>query len=237
MQEPARPDALPAELISFRHMKATFGHFEMDAERRQITADGSLVHLTPKAFDLLWLLVEAAPRVVAKSEIHARLWPGGAVSDATLVGMVKEIRRALSDSSAEIPVVRTAHRIGYALDLPVHRAAAETDHSHWLIAGTMRVALVAGENVIGRDPAARMWLDHPTISRRHARVTLLATQTVLEDLGSRNGTIFRGAALRGVVTLRSGDEFICGQLPVSYQLSNAALPTVAGSLADLLRRR
>ena len=62
-----------------------------------LLATGEPVHLTPKAFDLLSLLVEAAPRVVPKREIHERLWRGGVVTDATLVGLVKEIRRALDD--------------------------------------------------------------------------------------------------------------------------------------------
>lgn len=218
-------------------MKAVFGRFEIDTERRQLTTDSNLLHLTPKAFDLLWMLVDAAPRVLPKSEIHARLWPDCAVSDATLVRMVKEIRRVLSVSCMEAPVVRTAHRVGYALDLPVYRAAVEASDNHWLIAGALRVALAAGENVIGRDPAARMWLDHPAISRRHARVTLLATRAVLEDLGSTNGTLFCGAALRGTVTLHSGDEFICGHLPVCYRSPGAALPTVIGSPGHPVLRR
>ena len=38
--------------------------------------NGAALHLTPKAFDLLALLIAAAPRVVPKAEIHERLWPG-----------------------------------------------------------------------------------------------------------------------------------------------------------------
>lgn len=202
-----------------------FGRFEIDAKRRQLSAEGTALHLTPKAFDLLWLLVEAAPRVVPKSEIHHRLWPGGAVSDATVVGMVKEIRRALADTSDDVPVIRTAHRVGYALELPVVRAKAEPLGNHWLIAGERRFALVAGENIIGRDPAAHVWLDHSTLSRRHARLTLLATHTLVEDLDSKNGTTLRGSPVREAVTLRSGDEFMCGQVLLRYQLASAAPPT------------
>ena len=55
----------------------------------------AIVHVTPKAFDLLQLLIEQAPRVVEKRELHERLWRGTFVSDATLVGLVKELRRGL----------------------------------------------------------------------------------------------------------------------------------------------
>jgi pSer/pThr/pTyr-binding forkhead associated (FHA) protein len=96
---------------------------------------------------------------------------------------------------------------------------------HWLIAKDRRVALAAGENIIGRDPAANVWLDYATVSRRHARVTVLATRTILEDLGSKNGTSIGGAPLTGTAILHNGDEFACGQLVMTYRQSSAALPT------------
>ena len=76
----------------------------------RLLREGSDVHLTPKAFDLLAALIEAAPRVLPKRELHERLWPGGVVSDATLVGMVKELRRALGDQDSPAPLIRTVHR-------------------------------------------------------------------------------------------------------------------------------
>jgi DNA-binding winged helix-turn-helix (wHTH) protein len=197
-------------------MVSRFGCFEMDPERRQLTASGRTLHLTPKAFDLLWLLVEAAPRVVPKSEIHERLWRGGVVSDATLVSLIKEIRRAMQDQSAQ-PPLRTVHRVGYALDLPVVRLKpVSSAHGHCLITGRRRFDLVAGENVIGRDSAATIWLDKTTLSRRHARITLVDGNAVLEDLGSKNGTVLRGLAVREPMPLRAGDEFTCGQVQFRY---------------------
>lgn len=210
-------------------MTARFGPFELDPGRRQLSREGQVLHLTPKAFDLLLLLVEAAPRVVPKSGIHQQLWPAGVVTDATLAGLVKEIRRALSDEERERPIIRTAHRIGYAFDAPVtHTPSAihESRDSHWLIARDRRFSLAGGENIIGRDPAAQVWLDYSTVSRRHARVTVRATgEAVLEDLGSKNGTSIGGMPVTGPATLRNGDEFACGQLVIVYRQSGAELPT------------
>src|ERR671910_547925 len=95
-------------------MAIRFGPFLLDAARRQLFRDSANVHVTPKAFELLLLLVAAAPRVLSKRELHEQLWPGTYVSDATLVGLVKELRRALDDRDPGAPVIRTAHRVGYA---------------------------------------------------------------------------------------------------------------------------
>jgi DNA-binding winged helix-turn-helix (wHTH) protein len=205
-------------------MVARFGCFEIDPQRRQLFAAGQPLHLTPKAFDLLWLLVEAAPRVVPKREIHERLWKGGVVSDATLVGLVKELRRAMDDRSPQ-PPLRTAHGIGYAIDLPVAKApaAANAAEGCWLITDQRRISLAEGENVIGRDASVSIWVDHATLSRRHARITLQAGQAMLEDLGSKNGTALRGVLVLKATPLRSGDVFTCGQLQFRY-LEAAAVP-------------
>jgi DNA-binding winged helix-turn-helix (wHTH) protein len=92
-----------------------FGPFSFDPTTRQVQRGTDDIHLTPKAFDLLTLLVVEAPRVVSKAEAHERLWPGTFVSDATLLSLVKELRRALGDRDESAPIIRTAHGVGYAL--------------------------------------------------------------------------------------------------------------------------
>src|SRR5690606_22161358 len=47
------------------------------------------------------------------------LWPNGVVTDATLVGLVKELRRALSDDTPGSPIIRTVQRVGYAFNTPL----------------------------------------------------------------------------------------------------------------------
>jgi DNA-binding winged helix-turn-helix (wHTH) protein len=204
---------------------ARFGTFELDSQRRQLRRGEQHLHLTPKAFDLLSVLVDAAPRVVPKSELHQRLWPAGVVTDATLVGLVKEIRRVLDDTDREEPLIRTAHRVGYAFDAPVTRAPQTTRLSHWLIVGERRIALLDGENIIGRDPDVNVWLDFATVSRRHARLLVTSTGTVLEDLASKNGTSIDGTRITASQPLRNGQRFACGHLDVTYRESGAGLPT------------
>ena len=96
---------------------------ELDPARRRLLRDGREVHVTPKAFELLKLLLGAAPRVIPKRELHERLWPRVVVSDASLFGLIKELRRALGDSDSSTPLIRTVHRVGYALNAAVELPA------------------------------------------------------------------------------------------------------------------
>jgi DNA-binding winged helix-turn-helix (wHTH) protein len=97
------------------------GTFVLDSDRRQVMRGEAVVHLTAKAFDLLLLLVDEAPRVVRKAELHQRLWPDTFVSDAALGALVKELRRALDDRDPRTPIIRTAHGVGYACAAHIER--------------------------------------------------------------------------------------------------------------------
>jgi DNA-binding winged helix-turn-helix (wHTH) protein len=205
---------------------ARFGVFVLDLDRRQLTRDGNEIHLTPKAFDLLAMLVDEAPRVVRKTELHERLWPATFVSDATLVGHVKEVRRALGDRDVRTPMIRTAHGVGYAFTAPIDRGSVRpTAVSRWIVAGSRRIALIEGENTIGRDPTATVFLDVAGVSRRHARIVISERGTVLEDLGSKNGTRIGETPVNGAVALHDGDPIHLGPVLIVYHASASGVST------------
>ena len=113
-------------------MIVRFSAWTFDSRRRQVVNDdGRVVHLTPKAFDLLAVLLERAPDVVRKADLHEQIWPGTFVSDATLAGLIKELRRAFGNHDRAAPLIRTSYGIGYAfggaiekVDAPPLRPAA-----------------------------------------------------------------------------------------------------------------
>lgn len=206
-----------------------FGDYEFDAVSRRLRREGVDIHLPPKAFDLLALLVAAAPRVVAKRELHAGLWPGGMVADATLVALVKQLRRALGDINRNAPLIRTVNRVGYALEIavpaPRRERAAPSSPECWLVNGQRRLLLTAGENIVGRDVLAQVRLNDPVVSRRHACIAVRGGSVTLEDLGSKNGTFVDGVRLTAPVPLRDGNELAFGILRVTYRESGG-MPTL-----------
>jgi DNA-binding winged helix-turn-helix (wHTH) protein len=205
-----------------------FGSFELDSATRRLSRSGEERHLTPKAFQLLELLVGAAPRVLRKAELHDRLWPRGIVSDASLVGLVKELRRALDDHDPGAPLIRTVHRVGYsfagALE-PETKAAAAAADCGWLVSEQRRMPLTVGDNLVGRDPSAQVWLDYDTVSRRHARIVADCAGARLEDLGSKNGTRVGDRPCVGAVALHDGDRIWFGSVPLVYRVARSSQPT------------
>ncbi len=207
-------------------MTVRFGAFVLDSDRRQLTHEDDVVHLTPKAFDLLSLLVAEAPRVVRKTELHERLWTGTFVSDATLVGLVKELRRALDDRKPSAPIIRTAHGVGYAFAAALDRTTPRPSPvSRWIVSGGRRIVLQDGENFIGRDPASEIWLDVPGVSRRHARMVVGQDGVMLEDLGSKNGTSVGGKSVDDRVALHDGDRIQVGPILIIYHTSTTGIST------------
>jgi len=232
-------------------VRARFGSFSIDTELRRLDRDGVELHLTPKAFDLLALLIQAAPKVASKPGLHARLWPDSFVADATLVGLVKEIRRVL-EQRGDAPI-RTYHRVGYAfsesLDAleadPVfgsrrQRLAASRSSrpagTHWIVRGQNRRALVEGENIIGREPSSAIWLDVVGVSRRHARVTVRGSSATLEDLGSKNGTLRGGERVTAAVPLRDADRIQIATVVLVYRASTHGVSTTRTRQRPLRKR-
>jgi DNA-binding winged helix-turn-helix (wHTH) protein len=64
-----------------------------------------------------------------------------------------------------------------------------------------------GALVLGRDPGCDVVVADRQVSRYHARVTPTLEGVILEDLGSKNGTHYSGAALTGPIVLQDGDTF------------------------------
>jgi DNA-binding winged helix-turn-helix (wHTH) protein len=199
---------------------ARWGTLRFDSDRRLVVNDGGeCVHLTPKAFDLLQILIEEAPRVVRKGELHARLWPESFVSDLTLAGLVKDLRRALGSGHAadSESFIRTSHGIGYAFDGPLHRITDWPCDVCWVVVGDRRIRLKSGENIVGRAKSSDVCLEPPGVSRRHARIVIGASGAFLEDLGSKNGTAVSQGHVTVSVPLLDGEVILVGPVSLTYR--------------------
>ena len=69
---------------------------------------------------------------------------------------------------------------------------------------------VVTEVTIGRSPSCEIQIDDDKVSRRHARIVIDGSSAVLEDLGSKNGTLVRGRRISGRRRLTDKDPIQIG---------------------------
>jgi DNA-binding winged helix-turn-helix (wHTH) protein len=197
-------------------MRTSFGEFVLDWDGREVLRAGVPVHLTPKAYALLTYLAERQHRAVSKGELLEHLWPQVFVTEAALTTVVKELRHALDDSAAEPRYVRSVRGFGYAFSadaraMPDPGDAAVPGHEYRVVWMDREVALSPGENLLGRTHEALVWVEDPSVSRRHAILRVERDRVTVEDCGSRNGTFVDGERVDGPRRVGPGDKIWLGQ--------------------------
>jgi pSer/pThr/pTyr-binding forkhead associated (FHA) protein len=101
---------------------------------------------------------------------------------------------------------------------------------HWVVVNGRHVVLKPGENRIGRDPAATVWLDSAGVSRTHAKIAVADSVATIEDLGSKNGTRVGGAPVADKRQLADGDRVELGPVALLYRCSTTGLSTEASPI-------
>jgi len=229
---------VPATAANQRLMRVSFGGCVFDSDTRQLLRDGEPAALSPKAFTLLQLLIANRPRAVSKDDIRARLWPATHVTEANLSNLVVEIRAALGDDARRSRYIRTLARYGYAFSAPdeVSPTAKDRgvarDRTYRLVWGRREIALEPGENLVGRDRDAVVWIDDESVSRRHARISIADGGAWIEDLDSKNGTFLRGMPVRGAIHLRDRDVVRIGPATLRLRVLRST-----GSTRSTMRER
>jgi DNA-binding winged helix-turn-helix (wHTH) protein len=221
-----------------------FGDFVLDPGARQLRRGEEERHLGPKAFELLELLLQRRPNVVSKEAIHDRLWPGTFVSGSTLATVVGEVRAALGDDPASPRFLRTVHGVGYAFcgdareeetsPVAVGSSLAGTPGpaarlSYRLLFDDREISLRPGENLLGRVEDGVLWIESPSVSRRHARIRVEEGRATLEDLGSKNGTFLGGQMITHPAELADGDEICIGPVVLVFRTSVGNSTTETGT--------
>jgi DNA-binding winged helix-turn-helix (wHTH) protein len=209
---------------------AIFGRCNLDFVSHTLRRSGSTVHLTPKAFSLLEMLLERRPAVVSKEEIMERLWPGVFVSEANIPNLIAEIREAIGDKQGSSRLIRTVHRVGYAFGGDAHivsddEAPGGETCGCSLVCDGREVPLKEGNNLIGRGDECQVRLSSATVSRRHAQIRVGSGVALIQDLGSKNGTLVAGRKLLDVYRLADGDEIQAGDVQMRFRTFDEARPT------------
>jgi pSer/pThr/pTyr-binding forkhead associated (FHA) protein len=179
---------------------------------RRAKLDALHVLTFARQFDFVFQTI-AAP---AQREVEPQVVPSAAQEDAPGIDKrawsASPIRKKVPTNRARVPT-----KTGKTLIEDVLKAQAKTKTKPRAAAVTMIEAMGApqgaqalraslqlealragkrlgtftlkdGENVVGRSPDCEIFIDDPSISRRHASLIVAANQVRVRDLGSRNHT-------------------------------------------------
>lgn len=204
-------------------MRLRFDEFVFDTGTRELRRGAEAVPLPPKTFRFLEVLLERRPEAVSKSVLMDLVWPDTFVTESSLARLTAELREALGDDAKTPRFLRTIYGFGYAFcgeareEPPAAAARQGAARGLRLVVGGREIALLEGENILGRDEGARAHIDSAKASRRHARIVVAGGQAAIEDLGSKNGTFLRGRRLAGKEALQDGDEIVIGPVLMTFR--------------------
>src|SRR5438445_13321690 len=90
-----------------------FGDYRLDLPQACLWRGTQALHLTPKAFTVLYTLVQHAGQLVTKDALLQAAWPETAVSEAALTICISELRKLLGETAQAPRSIATVHRRGY----------------------------------------------------------------------------------------------------------------------------
>jgi DNA-binding winged helix-turn-helix (wHTH) protein len=220
---------------------ARFGVFDLDPRTGELHKRGLRVHLQEQPFQVLAALIARAGDLVTREELRQRLWSGAVFVDFDL-GLnkaVAKIRAALGDSAESPRFVETLERRGYRFIAHVEWVAGGHDAPPHPVpqapppaavvrvtAGDTTTALAEGTHVVGRDPAAAIWIDSAIVSKHHARIVVFAQRVTIEDTGSLNGTFVNDVRLTAPAPLANGDVIRVGSARLVIHLPSGFTATL-----------
>ncbi len=91
-----------------------FGPFQLDTTRRLLWREGESVSLTPKALDLLCVLVEDRGRLIEKEDLIRRVWQDAIIEESNLSVTISMLRKALGETHQEHRYIMTHSGRGYS---------------------------------------------------------------------------------------------------------------------------
>lgn len=171
-----------------------FGNFSLNPGQRVLLRDGCTINLTPKAFELLVVLVGRSGKLVEKDELLGTVWSGLAVEEGNLAVTISHLRKALGDDREKHEFIETVPKHGYRFVANVTKTEA---HLPKEVALAPRCADTVPETVQSFLPHAVQ----PRSSRRYglvlAAISICATALIWKFV------IPRSAAETGAETIHS----------------------------------
>ncbi len=90
-----------------------FGKFLLDPKEKVLLGDGKPISITPKAFQLLQILVENHGHLVERDKLLNTVWADSFVEEGNLTFTIRLLRKALADDKQNPRFIETVPKSGY----------------------------------------------------------------------------------------------------------------------------
>ena len=177
-----------------------FDDFVVDAQNFHVSKNGDVVTLTPRAFDVLSLLLRHPGQVVEKRQLFDDVWGETFVTDNALTKIIKDLRHSLHDSADEPRYIETVPKRGYRFigkleDAPaLAKTVTETGAINERRPASSKPWLISLIFVVLLGVAGGLWLAFTdrTVSGRPSTIAVLPFKPL--DTGSRDESLEFGMA-------------------------------------------
>src|SRR3982751_463649 len=155
-----------------------FGAFRLDGTERVLLCEEKPVALTPKALEVLLLLVERHGHIVEKDELMRRVWAESFVEEGNLKVTVSMLRKVLADGANGRQYIETVPRRGYRFVAPVREVRDEAAEAWAPAPADLQIAADGRLAAVPSGPAEAQTA--PTHKRaRHLRWAVLTACLVV----------------------------------------------------------
>jgi predicted ATPase/DNA-binding winged helix-turn-helix (wHTH) protein len=180
----------------------------IEAENEWAWCGARRLTLTPRAFAVLRHLVEHRGRLITKDELLTTVWRDAIVSEAALASGIRDLRKALGDSSNAPRYIQTVHRRGFRFIGPVQSPSSFT------------VSAPVASTLVGRE--AELARLHARLGRALGGQRQLVFVTGEPGIGKTSLVEMFLAEAGKANVLRVG----CGQCVEQYGAGEAYLPVL-----------
>ena len=156
-----------------------FGPFRLDPEQRLLMRDQEVIPLSPKAFDLLLVLVQRSGQVVLKDELMRLLWPDTFVEESNLGQHVFQLRKLMGERAQDASYIVTVPGSGYRFAHRVTKIPVNANEESPLESQSRPHVVGEEENQTKRPVPRVTWLRRIKISAVFILFPLLVIGLVL----------------------------------------------------------
>ena len=126
-----------------------FSKFRLDPENHLLESDGDPVSLSPKAFEILLILVQNGSGLTTKEELMRRVWPDSFVEEANLTVNISALRRQLGLTPNGQQHIETVPKKGYRFAVPVSQSRGD-------MAGTTLEEIIPSPKIVPETPGEKL---------------------------------------------------------------------------------